>query len=47
MFPLLILHVVLGAVVVALLGYWLLRLGVSFGGWTGPGRLHFPLEQLS
>ena len=37
----------LGAGVVALLGYWLLRLGVSFGGWPGTGVLHFPLEQLS
>ena len=36
-----------GAGVVALLGYWLLRVGVSFGGWPGPGLLHFPLEQLS
>ena len=37
----------LGAGVVALLGYWLLRVGVSFGGWPGPGLLHFPLGQLS
>ncbi len=36
----------LGAGVIALLGYWFLRLGVSLGGWTGPGLLHFPLAQL-
>jgi hypothetical protein len=36
-----------GAGVVTLLVYWLLRVGVSFGGWPGPGLLHFPLEQLS
>ncbi|MGA0338045.1 MAG: DUF2752 domain-containing protein, partial [Vulcanococcus sp.] len=36
-----------GAGVVTLLGYWLLRVGVSFGGWPGPGLLHFPLGQLS
>ncbi|UPM51523.1 DUF2752 domain-containing protein [Synechococcus sp. A10-1-5-1] len=37
----------LGAMALALLGYWLLRLGVSLGGWLGPGLLHFPLAQLS
>lgn len=36
-----------GAGVVTLLVYWLLRVGVSFGGWPGPGLLHFPLGQLS
>ena len=36
-----------GAGVVTLLGYWLLRVGVSFGGWPEPGLLHFPLGQLS
>ncbi|WP_415399368.1 DUF2752 domain-containing protein [Synechococcus sp. W4D4] len=37
----------LGAMALALLGYWVLRLGVSLGGWPGPGLLHFPLAQLS
>ena len=37
----------LGAGVMALLSYWLLRLGVSFGGWAGSDLLRFPLVQLS
>ena len=37
----------LGAGVMAILSYWLLRLGVSFGGWAGSDLLRFPLVQLS
>ena len=37
----------LGAGVIALLSYWVLRLGVSLGGWPGPELLQFPLTQLS
>ena len=37
----------LGAGVIALLSYWVLRLGVSLGGWPGPDLLQFPLAQLS